>query len=533
MEFIGEKKVDITPDKTLMEKLGYVGFAHPIALAEFVDNALDARYDDDTGALLVAEKVIFDITIENEKIIIDDSSSGIKRPEECLKLAASYKKNMLGTFGLGLKTATMSLSRKMTIITKRIHSNEGAMVIFDLDDWYQDKDWKATLRYFIKDPQEHGTKIILEKLHVDTSLYDIDKIRDEIGFRFSEFIDNGEIEIFVNGKKCSHEQLEFVSLDEFKQYIEAYNMDPKHYQKSRRNFDFEITSGDKKIRVEGWIDLLAKGSMSGRFGFNIYRGRRLIIPFEKIGIRNHPSHSRIFGHIYLPHIFPVKFTKDNLEMERDLFISLKKEMNEQTKYHKKLNEKLAAHKLELKPATIKGVTEYLEKIEKAFRQSKIIPQLWEEKVEKIKALKKDAEGISEIDAEKRSLEVNPTFTQPIPKGEKVRQPGEKRQKKKSFYITIKGQRIKITHDFQAIDEPPIKMYYPHYDEEENEFQIVTNTYFDSWGLTNDESFYAAMNIIDGLSEFIHSQAEKLDFSLGEIRSDLWEHVGKLTYKVLS
>ena len=38
--------IDVTPDPSLMPKLGQTGYNIPQAIAELIDNAIDARFDD-------------------------------------------------------------------------------------------------------------------------------------------------------------------------------------------------------------------------------------------------------------------------------------------------------------------------------------------------------------------------------------------------------------------------------------------------------------------------------------------------------
>jgi hypothetical protein len=525
-----EVEVDITPDKSLMEKIGHVGFAPERALAELIDNALDARQDEDTGKIIIPGKITVKISIEENKISIEDSASGIKRPEECLRPASSLKQEMLGSFGLGLKTASMSLGKKLIIDTKFIDQKERHVVIFDLDQWYTTKEWKIKIQRFgAPDEKSHGTKLTIEKLWVDPRLYDLTKIRKELAFRFSEFVSNKELEIIVNGKKCIPEPLNLMPQQEFEMIVQELKLSDDFSK--RENFEFEIEG----LHIEGWVDLLAKWSYSdGRFGFNLYRGKRLLDPFQKIGIREHPNHSRIFGHIYLPLKAPVKFTKDGVEIGRGWYVLLVQKIKELSKKHIDLCEKIAKKRrfFDIKPQTLKQITDYLSKIEEAFKRSSLIKQLLETPERRIRSKEEEAEGLGSVTAEKRGPKVHATFKKPVPKGERVRQPGKRKQSKNWFYVTIRGRKIKITHDLQYIEEDPVKMYYRYYDEGKNEFQVITNTHFDSWGLTKDESFYAAMNIIQALSEFVYSEAENPQFTMEDIREDLWRLVGKVAYENL-
>jgi hypothetical protein len=529
-EILNEEEIDITPDKSLMEKIGYVGFPIERALAELVDNALDARYDEKNGRMLINEKLTVKISIEKGKITVNDNSAGMENPKECLRLAFSIKKDMLGKFGLGLKTACMSLGRKLEIATKRIDKSEGYVLPLDLDEWYGDEKWSITMRSFKADKKDHWTTITIEKLWVDSQLYDVNAIKKELAFRFSEFVQNNELEIFVNGKKCISEPLEFISPRDFDEIRKEFDLSPKDFSSSRKNFEF--CAG--KLKITGWIDLLAKWALGGRYGFNIYRGKRLLDAFQKIGIREHPTQSRIFGCIYLPLEAPVKFTKDGVEARGAWFGQMVGKLKEEAEPYTRLCSKLSQKRrfFQVKPQTLKQVSDYLDKIEKAFNNSSLTQQLLRSTDQRIRSGKKGSEGVSSVDIEKRKPKIHPTFRKPIPKGEKIRQLGEKKQKKKTFYITVRGQKIKISHDFQHVDVEPIKMYYRYYDKKENEFQIVTNTHFDSWGLTKDEPFYAAMNIINALSEFIFHESENPQCTVEDIQEDLWKNVGKLAYSSL-
>jgi hypothetical protein len=527
--------IDITPDKSMAEKIGYVGFSPEAALAEFIDNSIDAKYDEETGECLIDEKINIEILIENDKIKISDNASGIKHPKECLKLSSSYKKGRLGSFGLGLKTASMSLGKKLTIITKYIGQPEGCYLTFDLETWYQYEGWKLKgVKYFEANEKDHGTTIIIEKLNINPKLLDLENIRKELAFRFGEFISNNEIEILVNGEKCIPEPLEFISQQEFEKILQEFGLSKEEFPSSRLEFSFTIG----KFEVTGWVDLLAKWSYSGsRFGFNVYRGKRLLAPFQKIGMRDHPNYSRIFGHIYLPTEFPVAFTKDRMEVARIWGgRALADAINEKIKEYLRICEKLARKKIfTMKPETLRKTEEYLRFIEKAVKNSPLVQDVLKTVEEKMKAKREEAKGVDLVDVEKRGPKIRPTLKKPIPKGVDIRQPGAKRQKKKSFYIPIGGKKIKISHSYEYITEPPVRMYYDHYDEKQNELIIVTNMAFDSWNLVKgaqNEAFYAAMNVITALSEFIHDQAESSKYTLREIREDIWRNVGKMVYESL-
>ncbi len=529
-----EKFIDITPDKSLMIKMGFVGFSPEQALAEFIDNSIDAKYDEETGEEIIKGYITIKINFDKDKIRIEDNSSGIKNVQEAMRLASSFKKNRLGTFGLGLKTAAMTFGRKIIVKTKYIGNDFGEEVLLDPEEWEKNNSWKAKVSTFSENPSSHYTIIEIHKLIVDPKLYEWQQIRNDLAFRFSEFIENNELKIFVDDIEVKPEPLEFISEKELKERLKQFGIPLDKFPKSRKEFEIRVSG----MLIKGWIDILAKFSQVGRFGFNLYRGKRLITPFNKCcGISNHARHSRLFGHLYLPYDFPVTFTKDGFEISRKIWMELSKKVKEIISDHLSFCTKLAQHRSvpQVKPQTINEVNEYLDNIKDAIKDSELVNRLLKDDEDKIKkrSSEEKAEGEDEVEIEKRDPKVHPSFKKPIPKGKFQRNPKDKRQKKKQFYITLPNKtKIKIEHIFDCIEEPPIRMYYKYFDENEKCLQITTNTNFESWGLTKDEAFYAAMNIISALADFIYYQSENPSCTIEDIREDLWRHVGKVAMRNL-
>ena len=61
------KTIDITPDTSLMPKLGYAGYNPAQAIAELVDNSIDEMFDD--RELQVAINIDGEAIIENISIL--------------------------------------------------------------------------------------------------------------------------------------------------------------------------------------------------------------------------------------------------------------------------------------------------------------------------------------------------------------------------------------------------------------------------------------------------------------------------------
>jgi hypothetical protein len=531
---IMNRTVNITPHKSLFEKIGSVGFSTEEAIAEFVDNSLDAKYDPKTGEPIIPEKINVNLTFESNRIIVEDDSAGIFDFDNCLRLAFSEKQfeTALGQFGLGLKTASMSLGRKLTIESKRIGDRLGHRATLDLDNWYQDEEWRIQVEDFDCDEASHWTRITLEKLYVNPTGF-VNDLRTALADRFGEFILNRELSIKINGLEVVPEPKEFLDPLKDIQFQRAVQDLGLVGFKTHKEFSFNVDG----MFIIGWVDFLKERSLTGRFGFNIYRSRRLIVPYVKIGIRDHPSNANIFGHIYLPREFPISFTKNKIEVQRSVYEQLRQRLEAVTLEHRRISAKMAQQSAPIiSPKTLSSLEKNISILEKVIPRSQIIKDLLPQPLrERVRALPQDSEDFGDVDAEKRKPKVNPTAVRPIPKEARVRNPRQKRQKKNFWYITLPTGRIKLIHEFAEVDGTPPKMYFSEFYEDRSppEFIVTTNMKFDAWGTTKDEAFYATGVIITALSKLIEGMAERKVATAFDIQEDIWRLWGKEFHASLS
>lgn len=528
------RKIDITPHKSLMEKIGNVGFTPEEAIAEFIDNSLDAKYDPRTRDEIIQGSILVTIKLDDERITIADNSAGILDFDNCMRLAFSEKESdiSLGQFGLGLKTASMSLGRRVTIKSTRIGEGYSHKTTLDIDAWYENNEWVIEVEDSPVSIEEHWTEIVIEKLYVNPSLY-LDSLRRELADRFGEFIRNKELNIKINDLDVVVVSPEFLDPKKDVQFQKVIEDLKILFFKPRKEFSFEIEG----MVIRGWVNLLKERSLTGRFGFNIYRGRRLIVPFEKIGVRNHPSHANIFGHIYLPRDFPVSFTKNKIEVQRKVYTELKKRIETEISDHKRVSARMAQQKAPIvKPQTITDLNKNLQILEKIIPKSQIIKDILPiPPKEKKRALEKDADGFGQVDSERRAPKVKPTAIRPKPKNARVRNPRKKRQVKNWWYIKLPTGRIKLIHEFVDAEGNPPSMYFSEFHEDKSppEFVVSTNTKFDAWGTTKDEAFYATGVVITALSKLIEGMATNRKASILEIYEELWRLWGKEFHSSLS
>jgi len=111
------ESIDVPPDPSLLESMRSMGYTVESAVADIIDNSIAAE------ASLV--DVLFSPTAAFE-IAVVDNGVGMTKIEavDAMRLAATgpgaeRKPGDLGRFGLGLKTASLSQCRSLTLVSKR------------------------------------------------------------------------------------------------------------------------------------------------------------------------------------------------------------------------------------------------------------------------------------------------------------------------------------------------------------------------------------------------------------------------------
>src|SRR3989344_951307 len=244
MSKIVTKEINILPHRSLMPKIGQTGYSVSQAISELVDNSIDAR--EDNKALTV------EILLDMDKGLVEVSDDGVGMNEETaansLKLAHSDKKNKLGEFGLGLKTAATSLGKRFQICTTQKDSDKEYILEYDEDKSLKSGDWTKHEMKIKEGVSKHKSNTIITIENLRFSIYPNlpGNIRKDLATRFAPFIENGEVKIKVNTKLCEPEPLDLKT-----EY---------HSPDGREPFSKKLESGNE---VHGWRGLLKRGSNKG------------------------------------------------------------------------------------------------------------------------------------------------------------------------------------------------------------------------------------------------------------------------------
>jgi hypothetical protein len=293
---------NITPETRIFENLGATGEATYKAIAEFIDNSLDAAPAN--------EAVTVEIRVTNQgkkvsKIEISDDSRGmtLEQLADAFTLARSNKGGtQIGRFGMGLKTAIASLGRAWTVITATQDSKVQYSIKEDMDQFIANNNWQLTIEQGPKVDlpivNYRGTHIEVTRCNNLNGVALIEDLMEHLPELFNLFIRSGKLMLVVN--------------DEI---LEA----PEVHLYKDGKLDFETLVDGKK--VYGWVGLREAGSPN--YGFSLIRSQRVVEKNVKMGFPADPIYNRVTGEIYLED-FPTNHHKTAFTKTSDTWNELEK-----------------------------------------------------------------------------------------------------------------------------------------------------------------------------------------------------------------
>lgn len=282
---------DAPPSGHLMSSMRAVGYSLPTAIADIVDNSV---------AHAAAKVDIFlDSDADHPHIAILDDGEGMTAAtaREAMRLAgtsATETRNAddLGRFGLGLKTASLSQCRVLTVVTLR--DGKFTALTWDLDviersgEWrlsIHDRDELAELPHFENlRSLASGTLVIWRELdrlldgvtdisrHLDTQMIEV---KDHLSLVFHRFISGDQarqVKIAINHVPIS-------AIDPFLKRSSQTQPSPLEQLAVRGELvtvqAFTLPFVNKMTRKERESSTTI-GSLRETQGFYIYRGKRLV-----------------------------------------------------------------------------------------------------------------------------------------------------------------------------------------------------------------------------------------------------------------
>jgi len=284
--------LSVLPDpQSLLESMRAVGYTVEAAIADIIDNSLSAQ----------ATRVVVEYDASQEPYVaILDNGHGMSAAELTEAMRHGKDPNQkrrsddLGRFGLGLKTASISQARRLTVISRR--DGETTVRCWDLDlvtarnEWVVEVPPTALVKqlplYDDLMAHESGTLVVWQNLD-RLLLSAVDKQReithkftglaDHLALVFHRFTtpDSGSsaVSISLNGRALDRRD-PFLTSVTMTQWLDGQDID--HSLGRILISPFVLPPIDRLSRDE--IQLAGGGeSLRNTQGFYVYRGRRLVI----------------------------------------------------------------------------------------------------------------------------------------------------------------------------------------------------------------------------------------------------------------
>jgi hypothetical protein len=322
------------------------------ALLDILDNTLDAK------AKNIQLKIDHNRKDGIKSITISDDGTGMDFEEldEALRLGSEGDKNVshdLGTFGCGLKTASMSQGRKIEVITK---SKDGDMYYScqDLDIIQAKNAWLKELRDANKEEKalfkanvkgDSGTVIILSKLDQiewkDGSSLEKSLVK-ACGQTFRRFLRGKHPKsIMINSTKV-------VEIDPFR----------KEIAKLDHEESIDLARGKLNVKIYSTIDFgqhenkEKEAATLASQGFYLMRNDREILAADTLGgvMARHPKYNAFRAELsfegHLDDALSVDIKKSHITLSQSLRDRLRKIVEPYLKVHSNKNKKKATSEMD-------------------------------------------------------------------------------------------------------------------------------------------------------------------------------------------
>lgn len=308
MNFDHSTEVDLPPHAaSLIEGLRDFGYSLETSLADIIDNSITAsakRID-----------VLADTISDDPWVAIADNGHGMTRAEllEALRPGTKNPRDErdakdLGRFGLGLKSASFSQCRQLTVLTRK--NGETTAAAWDLDRVGETNRWSAVI---LDDPttvpsaqhlKDSGTIVVWKKLDRLDGGYKNDGTKRtqtlnaafssaerHLRLVFHRYISGSpsRISLYLN-----HVKLE--PIDPFAEGHPARQLDSEEFLKLSKgvvSFKCVTLPHHKKMSQQEWDDIGGLEGHQRSQGLYIYRADRLIIAGGWLGLARQAESTKL------------------------------------------------------------------------------------------------------------------------------------------------------------------------------------------------------------------------------------------------
>jgi len=299
------KTVSAIPEaSSMIESFRAIGYNIETAIADVIDNSISANAKNIW--------VSFDWKGYQTSIAIKDDGFGMNDTELIQAMRPGSRnplqernKNDLGRFGLGLKTASFSQARKLTVISKKI-DYKSVYWTWDLDFVNKTGNWDL-IRYLPDETLEteisklvSGTIIVwndIDRVVKDFNQDDskaefkfnqtMEQVKKHIAMVFHKFIEQGKINIFFQDKKVNAWNPFLINEKATQEFP------PEKIQNGKVKIEGFVLPHKSKITEETYKNAEGVKGWNEQQGFYIYRNERLLLDGDWLGLFRKEEHYKL------------------------------------------------------------------------------------------------------------------------------------------------------------------------------------------------------------------------------------------------
>jgi hypothetical protein len=292
---------EVIPDPgALIESLRSVGYSLESAIADIIDNSIFAsadtiwinfRWDGENSSVSIMDNGVG----MGEQTLINAMRLGSRNPRE------HRESTDLGRFGLGLKTASFSQCRELTV-GSRTKGQNTYIRCWDLDHINKTRKWELLIKkpdcanglFQDLDKMESGTIVlwknidrlvknnVSDNIRQENAFYEhIDRVKSHLSMIFHRFLKRSKpIKILINGHALMPWD-PFLKDHPATQHLPA---EPVIYNGQRIIIKPYILPHRSKLTDNEFKTAGGPGGWNARQGFYIYRNDRLIVPGDWLGL---------------------------------------------------------------------------------------------------------------------------------------------------------------------------------------------------------------------------------------------------------
>jgi len=283
------KNVNLPPlAASFTESIRDIGYSLNTAVADIIDNSISA------------EATSIDIHVKNDEgdisLAIVDNGIGLEKDELVSAMRLGSKnpleernKNDLGRFGLGMKTASFSQCRRLTVVSSMNGKKSAAQ--WDLHRISETNKWDLSVLdgkeikqlYSIEDLSDNGTLILWENCDrmIDTTVegrevfYEkLKSLESHLRLVFHRFFEKNKIKVRINNSEAlSH-------YDPFGlKYPATQSLPHEKVRIGDKVVDIQayVLPHHSKVSTQEYNENAGEGGYLKNQGFYVYRGKRLIV----------------------------------------------------------------------------------------------------------------------------------------------------------------------------------------------------------------------------------------------------------------